>query len=130
MNKSLSVNKVKNYIDSEVDEEVYAGLTNVPLNTTTPQKVAAGKIASGYDGVIVSVAASQNNNVTVWVKRADKQIYENGLNSAALPANLLECPIYEEALESVEWELGLTNTSGGAIAVAWLIRIRLFRIKK
>lgn len=119
--------QVKNYIEEDVVEEVYAGLTTVPGATTVPQKVASGKIGSGYDAVIVSVAANQNNNVWVWVKKGDKQVYENGLSSAALPAALKECPVYKDILEHDTWEFGITNTGAPDLAVAWLIRIRLFR---
>ena len=123
----MSNQQVKNYIEEDVVEEVYAGLTSVPGATTTPLKVASGTIGAGYDGVIVSVAVNQNNNITLWVKKQEKQVYENGLNSAALPASLGECPLFKGILEKEKWELGLTNASVGAIVVAWLIRVRTFR---
>ena len=123
----MSNQQVKNYIEEDVIEEVYAGLTTVPGATTTPLKVASGTIGAGYDGVIVSVAVNQNNNVYLWVKKQEKQVIENGLNSAALPANLGECPLFIGILEKEKWELGLTNAPAGAKVMAWLIRVRLFR---
>ena len=123
----MSNQQVKNYIEEDVIEEVSAGLTSVPATTTSALKVASGTISAGYNGVIVSIAVSQNNNIFAWVKKKEKQIYENGLNSAALPNDLKECPLFRGILEKEAWEFGLTNPSGGAIVVAWLIRVRLFR---
>ena len=121
--------QVKNYIEEDVVEEVYAGLTSIAGSTTTPVKVASGTIGAGYNGVIGSIAANQNNNITLWVKKKEKQVYENGLASAALPADLKECPLNKGILEKEAWEFGITNSSVGAIVVAWLIRVRLFRKK-
>lgn len=119
--------QVKNYIEEDVVEEVYAGVTSVAGATVDPVKVASGTIGAGYNGVIVSVAASQNNNIWLWVKKKEKQVYENGLSSAALPADLKECPLNKGIFEKDAWEFGLTNSAVGAIVVAWLIRVRLFR---
>ncbi|MBA7491251.1 hypothetical protein ES702_01796 [subsurface metagenome] len=123
----MSNQQVKNYIEEAVVEEVYAGITTVPGATTDVLKVASGTIGAGYDGVIVSIAINQQNNVFVWVKKQEKQVYDNGLNSAALPASLGECPLFVGILEKEKWELGLTNPPAGDKVMAWLIRIRLFR---
>ena len=128
---------VKNYIDEtalkrtqampEVDEYVDASTTTIAANTTSPDKVAEGKCPDGYNGVIVSVAATRNTNVNLYLKIAGKQIYPNGLNTYALKENMDEVFLGEDIYEGESWELGFTNTSGGNIDVSWLIRVRYFK---
>ena len=102
-------------------------IVDVEGGTTTPVKVTSGTIGAGYDGVIVSIASEQDDDVILWIKKQEKQVIENGLNSGALPTNFKECPVFIGILEKQKWELGLTNLAVGDKAINWLIRIRLFR---
>jgi len=128
---------VKNYIDESalkrtqaqpvVDEYVDASTTTISANTTTPQKVAEGRVPDGYNGVIVSVAVTRNTNVSLWLKIAGKQVYPNGLNTYAFRANMDEVFLGEDIYEGESWELGFTNTSDADVDVSWLIRVRYFK---
>ena len=110
-----------------MEEELYAGSDTIAANSTTPVKVAEGKVPSGYEGVAVGVACTQNADSSAFLKIADKQHYPNGLNSAGLGALTEETLLLVRIGEGVAWELGFTNPSGSDIVQAWRIRIRLFR---
>ena len=114
--------------EPELEEIVEAGKTVIGGSTTTPSKIAEGSVPAGYDGVVMGIACTNNADVTCWIKRAEKQVYANGLHSSGLPANLRETPLFAKLKEKQKWELGLTNVNAGAQTVYWLIRVR--HIKK
>lgn len=119
--------EVKNYIAEEVEEELYSGSNTVAATTTTPMKVAEGKVPSEYEGVAVGIACTQDVNSAAFLKIADKQYYANGLNTAGLGGLTEETLLLVKIGEKVGWELGFTNLSGSDITINWRIRIRLFR---
>jgi len=119
--------EVKSYVEETVEEELYAGSTTVPATTTTPLKVASGKIRDGFDGVVVSIAITQNAVCSFFLKIKEKQYYADGLNSAALGGLSDETLLLVKIAEGVAWEIGLTNTSGANIVQNWRFRIRLFK---
>jgi len=119
---------LKEIIDETIEDEVYAGVNTIPLNTTTPLKVKDGTIAAGFDSVILGLAAEQSDSIFAWIKRKDKQVFADGLNSGGLNASMDETPLYVKLGEKDAWELGFTNTSGGNITINWRLRIR--KVKK
>lgn len=119
---------LKEIIDETIEDEVYAGVNTIPLNTTTPLKVKDGTIAAGFDAVILGLAAEQSDSIFAWIKRKDKQVFADGLNSGGLNASMDETPLYVKLGEKDAWELGFTNTSGGNITINWRLRIR--KVKK
>jgi len=118
---------LKEIIDETIEDEVYAGVSTIPLNTTTPLKVQDGTIPDGYDGVALGIAAEQSDSIFAWLKRKDKQVFANGLNTGGLEASMAETPIYVKLEAKTVWELGFTNTSGGNITINWRMRIRLVK---
>jgi hypothetical protein len=121
--------EVKNYVTGEVEERLYASVNIIGANTTTPSKVCSGRVPSGYDAVIVSIACTRDSNIGFNIKINDKYYYDNTLNAGSLAGldyeTLLAVPLKENDI----WELGFTNTSGSNIAVNWRLRVRLFRKK-
>jgi len=122
--------EVKNYLTGEVEEELYAGSSTIPANTTSPLKVDSSSIPAGFEGVAVAVAATQNAASAFFFKLGNKQYYNNGLNTAGLAGLTDETPLLVKMEEKAEWEIGFTNTSGAPITQAWRFRIRKFKIKK
>ena len=118
---------LKEIIAETIEEEVLSGLDTVADGVTTPQKVAEGVVADGYEAVIMGIAVSQINRVKAWIKRAAKQVFKDGLETAGLDANYRETPLMVKLLAKEAWELGLTNQSGGSKDIAWRIRIRHLR---
>lgn len=121
----------KEFLDAIVaedfEEEVYAGLDTVADGVTKPQKVKAGTIEAGYDAVVMGVAVTAINEVKVFLKRKDKQVYDDGLETAGLAGEAAEVPLFVKLQEKDAWELGLTNSSGGSKNIAWRLRIRKFK---
>ena len=119
--------EVRNYIAQAVEEELHAGSTIVPANTTTPLKLAEGKLPTGCEGVAVGVAVTQNAVSAFFLKIAEKQHYANGLNTAGLGGLTEETLLLVKIPQGKSWEIGLTNTSGANITQAWRFRVRLFK---
>jgi len=122
-----AVVEAKNYITGEVEEELYAASDSIAANTTTPSSVAEGRIPDGYDAVAVSVACTQNEDVSFWLKVNGKQKYPNGLNTAGLGGLSDETLLLVKLSEGDKWEIGFTNTGSSAATVNWRFRIRLFK---
>lgn len=110
--------------DPELIEEVQAGIDTISGSTTTPAKVAEGTVPAGYDSVVMGIAVEQDEDVTAWVKRAEKQVYANGLNSSGLAGLTRENALFTKLKEKQKWEFGFTNTAVGDKAVSWRIRVR------
>lgn len=118
---------LKEIIDQTVDEEVYAGT----LTTTVAYKKAkGGTIPDGYEGIVVSVAVSYLAALDLYLKRADKHVYADGLPTLALSKIAQtagiddEVPLLVKFGEKVAWELGFAGAIG---SVNWRLRIRLFK---
>ena len=111
-------------LDESIEEEVQAGMSTVAAGTTTPSKVAEGTIEAGYDGVVMGVAVERLDDVVAWIKRADKQVFKDGLEAAGLGDLDQETPLFVKLTEKQAWELGLTNTGGSEQVIGWRIRIR------
>ena len=119
--------EVKNYVEQVVEEELYAGSDVIPANSTSPVKVAEGRVPSDYEGVAVGIACTQSADCSAFLKIKEKQHYPDGLNTAGLGALTEETLLLVKIGERVAWELGFTNTSGSDVTMAWRIRIRLFK---
>lgn len=122
--------QVKNYLSEDVEEELYAKTSTIPAGTTSPLKVASGKIRAGYEGIAVSVAVERVADMDFWLKIKDKQHYKDGLNLEGLGAGQFlnnEVPLLVDIGEGVEWEVGFTNASGADVDISWRFRIRLFK---
>ena len=76
----------------------------------------------------MGIAVTRNGDIAAWIKRAEKQVYDNGLNSAALGGLDAETPLFTKIKEKQKWELGLTNATAGDKTIYWRIRVR--HIKK
>lgn len=124
----VKTEKLKKFLepwdDPELIEEVQAGIDTITGGTTTPAKVAEGTVPAGYDSVVMGIAVEQDEDVTAWVKRAEKQVYANGLNSSGLAGLTRETPLFTKLKEKQKWEFGFTNTAVGDKAVSWRIRVR------
>ncbi|MCM8802836.1 MAG: hypothetical protein NC827_05970 [Candidatus Omnitrophica bacterium] len=119
--------EVKNYISEIVEEELYADSNVIPANSATPVKVADGSIRSGNEGVVVSVACSQDVNVKFYLNINGKEYYPNGLNTAGLGGLTEETLLLVKIPEKGSWKIGFTNKSASDITVNWRFRIRLFK---
>ena len=117
---------VKNYVAEEVEEELYAESSTIPATTTTPLKVQAGVIPDGYDAVAVSIACTVDTDSAFFLKKKDKQVYSDGLNTGGLGGLLEETLLLVKLKAKEAWEVGFTNTSGSGITMDWRFRIRLF----
>jgi len=111
-----------------VEERLYAGSDSIPANSTTPVKVVGTAIPAGYEGVVVSIACTQNADSAAFLKIEDKQYYDNGLNTAGLGGLAQETPLLVKVKENNTWELGFTNASGSAITMNWRIRVRHYKL--
>jgi hypothetical protein len=120
--------EVKNYIAETVEEEVYADSSVIAAGSTSPVKVAEGKIRDGYEGIVVGVACTQESKCSLYLKVAGKQYYPNGLNTAGLGGLTDETLLLVKIPEGASWELGFTNSdTTNDKTVNWRLRIRLFR---
>jgi len=120
--------EVKNYVGEGVVEEVYASSNTIPASTTSPLKVQNGRVRDGYDAVAVSVACTQDADVTFFLKVKGKQVYDNGLNTAGLAGLQQETFLFHPIYEGQDWEVGFTNVnSSTAKTVSWRFRLRLFK---
>jgi len=121
---------LKKILKEEVsEEEVHAG---VSPTSTTYAKVKGSSIPSGYDGIVMGVAVSRDETITLYLKRAEKDVYSDGLNTAALSSVAQtagvdnEVPLLVLFKEKQAWELGF-KASAGTPKVNWRIRIRLYK---
>ena len=122
--------QVKNYLTEDVEEELYAEYDIIPAATTTPLKVASGKVRDGHEGIAVSVAVTRASGCAFYLKIQDKQHYKDGLNCQGLAAGQYlnkEVPLLVDIGEGIAWEIGFTNTGAVAIDMFWRFRIRLFK---
>ena len=127
------IEKIK---DEEVREELYS---DNEATSTTYAKVQEGTIDGGYEGVIVGLAVSSDDQVIAYIKRDEKDYYENGLNcgglshvpEAAGTAGLVgvgpEIPLLIRVKEKGSWELGF-KAKAGTPTISWRLRVR--QIKK
>jgi hypothetical protein len=120
--------EVKNYVTGEVEEKLYAGSSTIAKSTTTPASVLKDSVPAGYDAVAVSVACSQDSDVSFWLKIAGKQVYDNGLNTAGLAGLTEETLLLVKIDEKKDFEVGFTNVNSTTDkTVNWRFRVRLFR---
>jgi len=120
--------EVKNYIEEKVEEEVYAGSDVIAHGSTSPVKVADGKVRDGYEGIVVGVACTQDSDCSLFLKVAGKQNYPNGLNTAGLGGLTNETLLLVKVPEGQSWELGFTNKNTTTDkTVNWRLRVRLFK---
>jgi len=120
---------LKRIVAEEVsEEELYAGVTTT---STALGDAQAGTIPSGYNGIVMGVAVSRDETITLFLKRKDKQVYANGLNTAGLSAIAQaagvgdEVPLLVLLKEKDAWVLQF-KASAGTPKVNWRIRIRLY----
>jgi len=124
------------YKDADVEEMLYA---DKDATSTTAATVQTGTVPDGYEGMIVSVAVSKETNqrITLYIKRDDKQYYENGLRCAGLSKILdtgvaVDSGVDDEVFlgirikEKGKWELQF-KSSGGTPDVNWRLRVRHFK---
>jgi len=124
----ITKERLQKYIDGEIVEEVYADTDTIGAGTTEPKKVVGGTIRSGYDAVIMGIAATQNDDVKAWIKIAEKQHYPDGLGTYGLGGvTNEETPLLIPVKERQSWELGFTNAGGADADIRWRIRIRLIK---
>ena len=124
----ITKERLREYVDETVMEEVYADVDTISAGTTTPDDVLTGKVPDGYDGVIMGLACTQDGDVSAWIKRAGKHVYPNGLNTQALGGiTNEETPLLVKVMEGQEWALGFTNTAGSDKTVYWRLRVRYIK---
>jgi len=120
--------EVKNYVTGEVEEKLYASSNTIAKGTITPYTVLKDSIPEGYDAVAVSVACSQDSEVSFYLKVAGKQVYANGLNTAGLAGLTEETLLLVKIPEKKEFEVGFTNINSTTDkTVNWRFRVRLFK---
>lgn len=124
------------YKTPDVEEQLYA---DKDVTSDEITKVQEGTVPSGYEGMIVSIAVSKETNqrITAYIKRDDKQFYENGLRCAGL-SKILDTGVAVDSgvdgevflgirlKEKAKWELGF-KSSAGTPSVCWRLRVRHFR---
>lgn len=123
------------YEHQDVEEKVYADKDTTSTTLTTVQD---GTVPDGHEGMIVSIAVSNevNQRVSAYIKRDGKEYYENGLHCAGL-SRILDTGtevrgVGDEVFlgirlkEKAKWELGF-KASGGAPNVNWRLRVRHFK---
>jgi len=121
---------LKRIIAEEVsEEELYAG---VMTTSTTLAEAVKGTIPTDYNGIVMGVAVSRDETITLFLKRKDKQVYANGLNTAGLSDIAQasgvgkEVPLLVLLKEKDTWELQF-KASAATPKVNWRIRIRLYK---
>jgi len=121
---------LKRIIAEEVsEEELYAG---VMTTSTTLAEAIKGTIPADYNGIVMGVAVSRDETITLFLRRKEKQVYANGLNTAGLSAIAQaagvgdEVPLLVLLEEKDAWELQF-KASAGTPKVNWRIRIRLYK---
>jgi len=135
---SVSEELIAKILSEEVEEHILAENTAVGATITEP---AAGKytVPSGYEGVVVGVAVSNDDTVYFWLRRDEKQCYDNGLRcgslsdtpevSAATTFGVgKEVPLLVRVKEKGVIQVGFTRT-GGAPTVSWRLRVRIYKKK-
>ena len=123
------------YEHQDVEDKLYA---DQDATSTVTAMVEEGTVPDGYEGMIVSVAVSNevNNRVILYLERDGKQYYENGLRCAGLSRVLdtgaLVMGVDSEVFlgirlkEKGKWKLQFKST-GGTPNVNWRLRVRHFK---
>lgn len=121
----------------DVEEMLYS---DVDVTSIALADVQDGTVPTGYEGLIVGVAVSSGATVLLYIKRDDKQVYENGLNCAGLShvpqtagaAGLVgvgpEVPLLIRIKEKGKWAIGFKATAATP-TVNWRLRIRHYKKK-
>jgi len=124
----ITKERIKEYIDEEVIEEVYAKKDIIPAGTTTPKDVISGTVPDGYDGVIMGLACTQDSDTYAWIKRAGKQVFSDGLSTQALGGiTNEETPLLVKLESRQSWALGFTNQAGSDKTIYWRLRVRYIK---
>jgi hypothetical protein len=122
---------IKKVLNENVIEEIYTGALSGTIGAIYT-KAVSGSIDDGFVGLVVDLAVSADSTVTAFVKRDEKQYYENGLVTTALSgvdtATGVDkaIPLLIRVKEKGTWELGFTRV-GGAGSINYRIRIRKYR---
>ncbi|GAH88702.1 unnamed protein product, partial [marine sediment metagenome] len=95
-----------------------------------------GTVPDGHEGMIVSIAVSSQDQVTMYLNRDGKQYYENGLNCGGLSSiGEEEAEVYgvdKEVFlgvrikEKGKWKLQFVS-SAGTPTISWRLRVRHFK---
>ena len=124
----INKDRLKEYVDETIMEEVYADVDTIPAGTTSPKDVQTGTVPEGYDGVIMGLAATQDADTYAWIKRAGKQVFSDGLSTQALGGiTNEETPLMVKLESRQSWALGFTNNAGSDKTVYWRLRIRYIK---
>jgi hypothetical protein len=127
----IEIEKIKDDLLKErVIEKLFAGSLSIPANQTTPVEAIGYIVDQGYDAIIVSVGCTQDVNSKLFLKVKDKDVYDNGLNTAGLRGTTEETLLLVPAESGDKVWLGFTNSGTSAITMNWRLRIRLFEVKK
>ena len=122
------------YKHPEVEELLYADNEATVLDVVTT--VEEGTVPDGHEGMIVSIAVSSEDVVSMYLQRDGKQYYENGLNLGGLShvpeTGTDQYGVGDEVFlgvrikEKGKWALQFVS-SAGTPDISWRLRVRHFR---
>jgi len=132
MSEFLFGKEVLDKVMTETENIIEMLFSGQLVTSTTYAKAQGESVKAGYEGLVVSLAVDNNSAIIAYIKRDEKQYYENGLNCAGLSnvaqANGVgdEVPLLIRIKEKGTWELGF-KAAAATPTVNYRIRVRYIR---